>query len=279
MLKRVTIVLAVLLAVAISAAFVVHRWGISLERTKDEIHEATESQDETTTEKKKKNNSKEEKTSEAETEHGTVPMPEYEPSLSFYETEAFTVKQIKRKFNSQSDRIRRYRNFFNENYNEAEADVFLFDITHNGECDMIIVTPLKEGKKTVGAIVQLFTLVNGNTVLEIFRDFGGFTATGGSFCCYVTEGPFGDALLISKDDLIQGSGRLSYSIFSVLEDGTVMNTKQRQFIATEEEDLANEQQLSEYAAELEEDIAAAHTTIVDYRAPYAVNSKASDVLK
>lgn len=283
MLKKVTIAVGALLVVALCAVFVVSKWNRALINNPGDAERTVPDVVDSTTKKADggKKKSKEEESSDSAGELTTVPMPDYVPSETFVRLQDFKVKGISRKFNGQSDRIKRYRNFFNETYVESEADVFLFDITHDGQCDLIVVTPLKDddGKKTVGAIVQLFTITNGNTVTEIFRDFGGFSASGGSFCCYVTEREEGDCMLISKDDLIQGKGKLSYSVFYVLEDATVINLKSAQYVAKEAEDLENEDALNIYSADLEADIDAAHTTIVDYRSPYAVTSKASDVLK
>lgn len=211
---------------------------------------------------------------EPETEEDLAP-----PSQTFVASEEFKVKLKTRKFSRQNGLIKQYKTFFDKTYDKNRADVFLYDLTHDGDADMLVVTPVYNdaGNKTVGAIVQLYTVTDGSVMTELFRDYGGFTHSGGNFCCYITEKNGEDCLLIAKDDLWGGEGTLSFSVFYCTDSGSVITYTSSQYAADETTDSESEYALNRYSQRLEEELAAAHTTIVDYRSPYAVTSHADDV--
>ena len=203
--------------------------------------------------------------------------------ISYEATTVFESKQLKRKFKNQDDRFKIYKKIFDENFDDKTADVFFYDITHDGKADMLILTPIinEETKKTVGRILQLFTITgeNQNTVTEIFRDYGGINTTGNGFSCYVTEQEGEDCLLIIKDEMDEGAGRLSYRIVYVLDDGTIITKASSHYNTPEGMDYDTESAFNYYSDQLEMQITSAHTTLFDYRYPKAVSSKAETAFK
>ncbi len=197
-------------------------------------------------------------------------------SLNYETTAPFKAKKAKRKFNGQSDRFKLYKTIFEENFNAKDTDVFFYDITHDDLADMIVLTPLvdESTKKTVGKVIQLFTITKENTVTEIFRDYGGISVSGNGISCYVTEIEGEDCLLIVKDMLNDSIGKLTFSACYVLNDGTVVTKSTAQYTTDESMAYENEKALNRYSESLEKELTAAHTCLFDYRYPKAVSSKA-----
>lgn len=221
--------------------------------------------------------------SESTPERTTVKEEISKLDISYEATTVFESKQLKRKFKGQDDRFKVYKKIFEENFDPKTADVFFYDITHDGKADMLVLTPIvnEDTKKTVGRILQLFTITGEkqNTVTEIFRDFGGINTTGNGFSCYVTEQEGEDCLLIIKDEMDEGAGRLSYRIVYVLEDGTVITKASSHYNTPEGMDYDTEAAFNYYSEQLDAQLTSAHTTLFDYRHPKAVSSKAEKAFK
>lgn len=224
-----------------------------------------------------------EEASESTPERTTVKEEISKLDISYEATTVFESKQLKRKFKGQDDRFKIYKKIFEENFDPKTADVFFYDITHDGKADMLVLTPIvnEDTKKTVGRILQLFTITGEkqNTVTEIFRDFGGINTTGSGFSCYVTEQEGEDCLLIIKDEMDEGAGRLSYRIVYVLEDGTVITKASSHYNTPEGMDYDTEAAFNYYSEQLDAQLTSAHTTLFDYRHPKAVSSKAEKAFK
>ncbi len=210
------------------------------------------------------------------TEKATVKEEISKLSLNYETTAPFKAKKQKRSFKNQKQRFRLYEAVFEKMFDAKTADVFFYDITHDGLADMLVITPLvnENTGKTSGRILQLFTVTQENTVTEIFRDYGGISASGHGFSCYVTETDGKDCLLIVKDELDEGEGRLSYRMCYVLADGTVVTQATGQYTTPNGIDYENEDALNRYSKELENQVEAAHTLLFDYLHPKAVSSKA-----
>lgn len=224
-----------------------------------------------------------EELSETKPERTTVKEEISKLDISYEATTVFESKLTKRKFKGQEDRFKVYKKIFDETFDPKTADVFFYDITHDGKADMIVLTPIvnENTKKTVGRIIQLFTITGEkqNTVTEIFRDYGGINTTGNGFSCYVTEQEGEDCLLIIKDEMDEGAGRLSYRIIYVLEDGSVITKASSHYNTSEGMDYDTEAAFNYYSEQLDIQLTAAHTTLFDYRHPKAVSSKAETAFK
>lgn len=284
MLKRLVLALSMVLAVTVCAAIFVTVWLKNGGNVPADKPEQTTLEEQTVEELSTLEEipTWEEPSTEEEFTMGDEPETVEDltpPSQTFVASEEFKVKLKTRTFSRQNGLIKRYKKFFDETYDKDRADVFLYDLTHDGDADMLVVTPVYNdaGNKTVGAIVQLYTVTDGSVITELFRDYGGFTHSGGNFCCYVTEKNGEDCLLIAKDDLWGGKGTLSFSVFYCTDNGSVITYTSSQYAADETTDSDSEYALNRYSQRLEEELAAAHTTIVDYRSPYAVTSHADKV--
>ena len=196
--------------------------------------------------------------------------------ITYEPTTVFEARAVKREFKNQTDRFKLYKQVFDSTFNPEVADVFFYDITHDTLADMIVITPLydEETGKAVGRIIQLFTVTRENTVTEIFRDFGGIRSSGNGISCYVTERDGEDCLLIVKEELDGSVGRLSYSVFYVKEDASVITRASGQYSQSEDMDYDSEVAFNSYSEQAEAQISVAHTVLFDYRHPKAVSSKA-----
>lgn len=273
--KALLAMLAMCVAAAIAVTFFVRKNGntVGEETTAAPTTTAAEEVTEPTEE-----NSTQEVTEVTKPEKTTVKEEISKLDISYEATTVFEVKKTKRKFKGQDDRFKIYKKIFEENFEGKTADVFFYDITHDGKADMIILTPIinEKTKKTVGKVIQLFTITGEkqNTVTEIFRDYGGISPDGSGISCYVTEQEGEDYLLIIKDEMDEGAGRLSYRIIHVREDGTVINRSSSHYNTPEGMDYDTEAAFNYYSEQLDAQITAAHTTLFDYRHPKAVTSKA-----
>ena len=266
-MKKLTIVLAVVLVLCVAAAVLVTVW---INKNGKPVEEVTTTQAPTTIEI-----STEENTGESSPEVTTVQEEESKLDITYESTTVFEARAVKREFKKQSDRFRLYKQVLETTVNPEVADVFFYDITHDALADMIVITPLydEETSKAVGRIIQLFTITNENTVTEIFRDFGGIRSSGNGISCYVTERDGEDCLLIVKEELDGSVGKLSYSVFYVREDGSVITRASGQYSQSEDMDYDSEAAFNSYSEQAEAQVNAAHTVLFDYRHPKAVSSK------
>lgn len=266
-MKKLTIVLAVVLVLCVAAAVLVTVW---INKNGKPVEEVTTTQAPTTTEIPT-----EENTGESSPEVTTVQEEESKLDITYESTTVFEARAVKREFKKQSDRFRLYKQVLETTVNPEVADVFFYDITHDTLADMIVITPLydEETSKAVGRIIQLFTITNENTVTEIFRDFGGIRSSGSGISCYVTERDGEDCLLIVKEELDGSVGKLSYSVFYVREDGSVITRASGQYSQSEDMDYDSEAAFNSYSEQAEAQVNAAHTVLFDYRHPKAVSSK------
>ncbi len=271
-MKKLTAVAVVLLVLSVAAAIGVTVWVNNSSKPVAEPQETTQA----TTASEPSGADSSEPVSESGTEKATVAEEASRLSLNYETTAPFKAKSKKRIFKNQSKRFKLYKTVFDKMFDAENADVFFYDITHDGQADMLVISPLVNEKtgKTSGKILQLFTVTQENTVTEIFRDYGGITASGHGFSCYVTESDGKDCLLIVKDELNDGIGKLSYSVCYVLEDGTVVTQAMGQYATPDGIDNENEEALDRYSKEAEKLMDAAHTVLFDYRYPKAVSSKA-----
>lgn len=273
--KALLALLAILVVAAVAVTVFARKSGATVgEETTSYVEETTVPEEESATV---------EDTSESTPERTTVKEEISKLDISYEATTVFETKQLKRKFKGQDDRFKIYKKIFEENFDPKIADVFFYDITHDGKADMLVLTPIinEDTKKTVGRILQLFTITGEkqNTVTEIFRDFGGINTTGSGFSCYVTEQEGEDCLLIIKDEMDEGAGRLSYRIVYVLEDGTVITKASSHYNTPEGMDYDTEAAFNYYSEQLDVQLTSAHTTLFDYRHPKAVSSKADVAFK
>lgn len=273
--KALLALLAILVVAAVAVTVFARKSGATVgEETTSYVEETTVPEEESATV---------EDTSESIPERTTVKEEISKLDISYEATTVFETKQLKRKFKGQDDRFKIYKKIFEENFDPKTADVFFYDITHDGKADMLVLTPIinEDTKKTVGRILQLFTITGEkqNTVTEIFRDFGGINTTGSGFSCYVTEQEGEDCLLIIKDEMDEGAGRLSYRIVYVLEDGTVITKASSHYNTPEGMDYDTEEAFNYYSEQLDVQLTSAHTTLFDYRHPKAVSSKAEKAFK
>lgn len=273
--KALLALLAILVVAAVAVTVFARKSGATVgEETTSYVEETTVPEEESATV---------EDTLETISERTTVKEEISKLDISYEATTIFETKQLKRKFKGQDDRFKIYKKIFEENFDPKTADVFFYDITHDGKADMLVLTPIinEDTKKTVGRILQLFTITGEkqNTVTEIFRDFGGINTTGSGFSCYVTEQEGEDCLLIIKDEMDEGAGRLSYRIVYVLEDGTVITKASSHYNTPEGMDYDTEEAFNYYSEQLDVQLTSAHTTLFDYRHPKAVSSKAEKAFK
>ncbi|MBQ3603678.1 MAG: hypothetical protein IJA02_07550 [Clostridia bacterium] len=273
--KALLALLAILVVAAVAVTVFARKSGATVgEETTSYVEETTVPVEESATV---------EDTSESTPERTTVKEEISKLDISYEATTVFETKQLKRKFKGQDDRFKIYKKIFEENFDPKTADVFFYDITHDGKADMLVLTPIinEDTKKTVGRILQLFTITGEkqNTVTEIFRDFGGINTTGSGFSCYVTEQEGEDCLLIIKDEMDEGAGRLSYRIVYVVEDGTVITKASSHYNTPEGMDYDTEAAFNYYSEQLDAQLISAHTTLFDYRHPKAVSSKAEKAFK
>ncbi len=273
--KALLALLAILVVAAVAVTVFARKSGATVgEETTSYVEETTVPEEESATV---------EDTLETISERTTVKEEISKLDISYEATTIFETKQLKRKFKGQDDRFKIYKKIFEENFDPKTADVFFYDITHDGKADMLVLTPIinEDTKKTVGRILQLFTITGEkqNTVTEIFRDFGGINTTGSGFSCYVTEQEGEDCLLIIKDEMDEGAGRLSYRIVYVLEDGTVITKASSHYNTPEGMDYDTEAAFNYYSEQLDVQLTSAHTTLFDYRHPKAVSSKAEKAFK
>ena len=265
-MKKLTIVLAVVLVLCVAGAVLVTVWINRGGKPAEEVTATAPAATET---------SAEESTSEAASEITTVQEESSRLDITYEPTTVFEARAVKREFKNQQDRFRLYRQVLETTVNPETADVFFYDITHDGLADMIVITPLydEETGKEVGRIIQLFTITRENTVTEIFRDFGGIRSAGNGISCYVTERDGEDCLLIVKEELEGSIGKLSYSVFYVREDGSVITRASGQYSQSEDMDYDSEAAFNSYSEQAEAQVSAAHTVLFDYRHPKAVSSK------
>lgn len=271
-MKKLTAVIVVLLILSVAAAIWVTVWVNNSSKPVVEPQKTIQA----TTASEPSGADSSEPVSEKSTEKATVKEEISLLSLNYETTAPFKAKSKKRTFKNQNKRFRLYKSVFDKMFDAEDADVFFYDITHDGQVDMLVLSPLVNEKtgKTSGRVLQLFTVTQENTVTEIFRDYGGISASGHGFSCYVTERDGKDSLLIVKDELNDGVGKLTYSVCYVLEDGTVVTQAMGQYATPDGIDNENEAALDRYSKEVERAIDAAHTVIFDYRYPKAVSSKA-----
>ncbi len=265
-MKKLTLVLAVVLVLCVAGAVLVTVMINKNGNPVKEVITATPSASELFVE---------DNVSESVSELTTVYEESSTLNITYETTTVFEAKAVKREFKNQQERFRLYKQVLEATVNPAVADVFFYDITHDSLADMIVITPLydEEANKAVGRIIQLFTITRENTVTEIFRDFGGIRSTGNGISCYVTERDGEDCLLIVKEELEGSVGKLSYSVFYVREDGSVITRASGQYSQSEEMDYDSEAAFNNYSDRAEAQINAAHTVLFDYRHPKAVSSK------
>lgn len=265
-MKKLTTVLAVVLVLCVAAAVLVTVWINKSGRPVEEV---------TTTAPTTTEHLTEEDTSESSPEVTTVQEEASKLDITYEPTTVFEARAVKREFKKQSDRFKLYKQVLKTTVNPEVADVFFYDITHDSLADMIVITPLydEETGKAVGRIIQLFTVTQENTVTEIFRDFGGIRSSGNGISCYVTERDGEDCLLIVKEELDGSVGKLSYSVFYVREDGSVITRASGQYSQSEDMDYDSEAAFNSYSEQAEAQVNAAHTVLFDYRHPKAVSSK------
>ena len=273
--KALLALLAILVVAAVAVTVFARKSGATVgEETTSYAEETTVPEEESATV---------EDASESTPERTTVKEEISKLDISYEATTVFESKQLKRKFKGQDDRFKIYKKIFEETFDPKTADVFFYDITHDGKADMLVLTPIinEDTKKTVGRILQLFTITGEkqNTVTEIFRDFGGINTTGSGFSCYVTEQEGEDCLLIIKDEMDEGAGRLSYRIVYVLDDATVITKASSHYNTPEGMDYDTEAAFNYYSKQLDDQLTSAHTTLFDYRHPKAVSSKAETAFK
>lgn len=266
-MKKLTIVLAVVLVLCVAAAVLVTVW---INKTGKPVEEATTTRAPTTNEI-----STEENTNESSPEVTTVQEEASKLDITYEPTTVFEARAVRREFKNQHSRFKLYKQVLETTVNPEVADVFFYDITHDTLADMIVLTPLydEETGKAVGKIIQLLTVTNKNTVTEIFRDFGGIRSSGNGISCYVTERDGEDCLLIVKEELEGSVGKLSYSVFYVREDGSVITRASGQYSQSEDMDYDSEAAFNSYSEQAEAQVSAAHTVLFDYRHPKAVSSK------
>ncbi len=271
-MKKLTIVLAVVLVLCVAAAVLVTVW---LNKSGNPVEEASTTAP-TTTEF-----FTEENTSESSPEVTTVQEEASKLDITYEPTTVFEARAVKREFKNQHNRFKLYKQVLESTVNPEVADVFFYDITHDALADMIVLTPLydEETGKAVGKIIQLFTVTNENTVTEIFRDFGGIRSSGNGISCYVTERDGEDCLLIVKEELDGSVGKLSYSVFYVREDGSVITRASGQYSQSEDMNYDSEAAFNSYSEQAEAQVSAAHTVLFDYRHPKAVSSKLDAAFK
>ncbi len=268
-MKKISIILVAVLVASICAAVGVTVWVNKISRPPAQSSETTAEQ--ATSEITEAESGK-----ASESEAQTVKEEISKLDINYETTVPFEPKLEKREFKKQTDRFKLYKTVFDSMFDEATADVFFYDITHDGLADMLVLTPLvnSESQETVGKIIQLFTVTKDNTVTEIFRDYGGISTSGNGISCYITEREGEDFLLIVKDQLDEATGKLSYQICYVLSDSTVITKVTGQYVNRENTNYDSEAALNAYSAELEAQIALAHTVLFDYQHPNAVSSKA-----
>ncbi|MBQ7099990.1 MAG: hypothetical protein IJN81_00045 [Clostridia bacterium] len=271
-MKKLTVVLAVVLVLCVAGAVLVTVW---LNRSGKPVENATATQAPTT------EITSESDTTESASEATTVQEESSKLDITYEPTTVFEVKAVKREFKGQQDRFKLYKQVLEATVNPEVADVFFYDITHDSLADMIVITPLydEETGKDVGRIIQLFTITQENTVTEIFRDFGGIRSSGNGISCYVTERDGKDCLLIVKDELDGSVGKLSYSVFYVREDGSVIIRASGQYSQSEDMDYESEAAFNSYSEQAEAQVSAAHTVLFDYRRPDAVSSEIDSAFK
>lgn len=273
-------VLAVLVVAAVLVTVFVRKGGDPVGEEETTTAPTTVAQDETQPDEE---NTTETEGSTAKVEKSTVKEEISKLDISYEATTVFKAKTTKRKFKNQDDRFKVYKAIFDETFDAETADVFFYDITHDGKADMIVLTPIvnENTKQTVGKVIQLFTITGEkqNTVTEIFRDYGGISASGSGISCYVTEQEGEDYLLIIKDEMDEGAGKLSYKVIYVKEDGTVINRASSHYNTPEGMDYDTEAAFNYYSEQVENQMTAAHTTLFDYRYPKAVSSKAEAAFK
>lgn len=265
-MKKLTIVLAVVLVLCVACAVLVTVWINKNGKPAEEVTTTAPTTTEITSEAD---------TSEAFSEVTTVQEEASTLDITYETTAVFEARAVKREFKKQHDRFRLYKQVLESTVNPEVADVFFYDITHDSLADMIVITPLydEETNKAVGRIIQLFTITRENTVTEIFRDFGGTRSSGNGISCYVTEREGEDCLLIVKEELDGSVGKLSYSVFYVREDGSVITRASGQYSQSEDMDYDSEAAFNSYSEQMEAQVNAAHTVLFDYRHPKAVSSK------
>ena len=264
-MKKLTTVLAVVLVLCVAAAVLVTVW---INKSPKPVEEAVTTAPTTET-------ASETDTSEVSSEVTTVQEEASALDITYEPTTVFEARAVKREFKKQQDRFRLYKQVLESTVNPEVADVFFYDVTHDTLADMIVITPLydEETGKAVGRIIQLFTITRENTVTEIFRDFGGIRSSGNGISCYVTERDGEDCLLIVKEELDGSVGKLSYSVFYVREDGSVITRASGQYSQSEDMDYDGEAAFNNYSEQMEAQVNAAHTVLFDYRHPKAVSSK------
>lgn len=265
-MKKLTIVLAVVLVLCVAGAVLATIW---INRSDKPVEEFT------TTVPATSEIPSQEDTSESLPEATTVQEESSKLDITYEPTTVFEARAVKREFKKQSDRFRLYKQVLETTVNPETADVFFYDITHDALADMIVITPLydEETGKAVGRIIQLFTITRENTVTEIFRDFGGIRSSGNGISCYVTERDGKDCLLIVKEELDGSIGKLSYSVFYVKEDGSVITRASGQYSQSEDMNYDSEAAFNSYSEQAEAQVNAAHSVLFDYRQPQAVSSK------
>lgn len=265
-MKKLTLVLAVVLVLCVAGAVLVTVWINKNGKPVEEVTTTAPTTTEITFEPD---------TSEAFSEVTTVQEEASTLDITYETTAVFEARTVKRVFKKQNDRFKLYKQVLKTTVNPEVADVFFYDITHDSLADMIVITPLydEETGKSVGRIIQLFTITRENTVTEIFRDFGGTRSSGNGISCYVTEREGEDCLLIVKEELDGSVGRLSYSVFYVREDGSVITRASGQYSQSEDMDYDSEAAFNSYSEQMEAQVNAAHTVLFDYRHPKAVSSK------
>lgn len=271
-MKKLTVILAVVLVLCVCAAVLI---TVRLNNGGEPVTEPT------TTATTVPQPSTEEATDESSPEPTTVSEESSGLDITYETTTKFEAKAVRRNFKNQTSRFKLYKQVIESTFNPDVADIFFYDITHDGQADMITVTPLynEETGKAVGRIIQLFTVTKENTVTEIFRDFGGISSSGNGISCYVTEREGEDCLLIVKDELDGSTGKLSYSVFYVREDAKVITKASGQYAQKEDMDYDSEAAFNNYSAQAEEQINSAHTVIFDYHHPKAVSSKIDAAFK
>lgn len=284
MIKKLTVVMAVVLAVCVVAAVILtFKLGAGKPEQPEQTQAVTEETatvgEEQPTEKESETEPEKE-TTKKKTEKSTVKEEISKLDITYESTTKFEVKLQTRTFKGQDDRFKMYKQIYDESFGEKETAVFFYDITHDGLADMIVISHIynEETKKSVGRILQLFTITGeeNNTVTEIFRDYGGVRTTGNGISFYVTEQEEGDCLLIVKEELDDSIGKLSYKVIYVLDDATVVTKSSGQYTTDEGMDYEHEAAFDRYNIKVEEQIDLAHTTLFNYLHPKAVKSPAKD---
>lgn len=114
----------------------------------------------------------------------------------------------------ESDNMGKYKDHFQSNYSCIDDKVFLGDVTHDGNVDMIVIC--KEGEQDYSG--HVYSQVDG-VVKEIYSKSGGTVHAGGFFNWYVIQRSDGWDLAEESFGMWQGMGEVSFTEYYLSENG------------------------------------------------------------